>query len=69
MTEHQEAPRFEEDDDPNDPHHPDHDLSEAAPVWLDAADVRPWFIKRGFVIVVALIVILGLLVPSLRIIF
>ncbi len=70
MTESQEQQTFADDDeDPNDPRHPDHDLSEAAPLWIDPASVRPWFTARGFLVVVALIVILGLLLPSLRIIF
>ena len=70
MNEREEVDRLEEeDDDPNDPQHPDHDLSDAAPLWLDPADVRPWFTRRGMLIAVAIIVIVGLLLPSLRIVF
>jgi hypothetical protein len=51
--------------DPNDPSHPDYDLSIAAGYsdWEPAP--RPWYIRRGVILVVALLVIAGLMIPVL----
>ena len=70
MTTNEETEASNQDeDDPNDPRHPDHDLSEAAPLWLDPASTQPWFTRRGVIIAVAILVILGLLLPSLNVLF
>lgn len=52
-----------DDDDPNDPSHPDHDLSEAAGYAGWSAPAKPWFLRRGVMLFVAALVILGLLLP------
>jgi hypothetical protein len=60
----------EDDDDPNDVRHRDHDLSESAPLedWYQDEAVKPWFTRRWMLIIVAVLVIVGLLFPTLRII-
>ena len=53
-----------EDDDPNDPRHRDHDLSDSAPYdWERPADVKPWFLQRWFMLTVSLLLVLSLLLP------
>ena len=49
--------------DPNDPTHPDYDLSEAAGYggWEPAP--KPIFLRRGVILIVTLLVIIGLMVP------
>jgi hypothetical protein len=51
--------------DPNDPSHPDYDLSEAAGYsgWEPAP--KAWYLRRGVIVLVAVLVIAGLLVPVL----
>ncbi len=54
--------------DPGDPSHPDYDLSEAAGYagWESAP--KPWLARRGVILLVALIVIAGLVIPLLRLV-
>ena len=57
---------MDEGDDPNDPAHRDFDLSEAGgPVYQYDAPRKPWYLRRWFLLVVALIVVAALLVPIL----
>ncbi len=56
-----------EDDDPNDPRHPDFDLSEAAPGYLEEPPNRPWFARRWLLLLLAIVIIGGLLLPYLDI--
>ena len=52
--------------DPNDPTHPDHDLSESAgygPDWEPLA--KPLLIRRGMVLLLTALAILGLVIPVL----
>jgi hypothetical protein len=53
----------------SDENNPDHDLSEWGLRWDSEPDPKPWFMRRGFLIVVATLVIISLLLPSLIIIF
>ena len=56
----------EEDDDPNDPSHRDYDLSEAVIHVHDEYDGKPWFLRRGVLLVVAGLLLFGLvLLPVL----
>ena len=53
-----------EDDDPNNPRHRDHDLSDSAPYdWERPADVKPWFLQRWFMLTVGLLLVVSLLLP------
>jgi hypothetical protein len=53
-----------EDDDPNNPRHRDHDLSDSAPYdWERPADVKPWYLQRWFMLTVGLLLVLSLLLP------
>jgi hypothetical protein len=53
-----------EDDDPNDPRHRDHDLSDSYDYdWERPADQRPWFLQRWFVMTVSLLLVFSLLLP------
>ena len=52
-----------EDDDPNDPSHPDFDLSNSAPYDFDEPYEKPWFLKRWLFLFVSFVVILSLLLP------
>jgi hypothetical protein len=54
------------EDDPTDPSHPDFDLSEAAPYSPYEGAPRPWFTRRWFLMIVALLVVVGLFLPYLR---
>jgi len=54
------------DDDPNDPSHPDHDLSESAPHDYDEGYARPWFARRWLLLAVAILLIIGLFLPFVR---
>ena len=50
--------------DPNDPTHPDHDLSESASyMWEPPA--KPLYLRRGVILLVTVLIILGLLLPTL----
>jgi hypothetical protein len=57
------------EDDPNDPAHPDFDLSEAAASetgWsYEERTAKPWFIRRWALLIVAILVIVALVVPLL----
>ena len=51
--------------DPNDPSHPDHDLSTAAG-YADWTPVpKSLFLRRGMVLLITTLVIIGLIVPLL----
>lgn len=50
--------------DPNDPTHPDHDLSESASYMWEPPR-KPLYLRRGVILVVTVLVILGLLLPVL----
>jgi hypothetical protein len=52
-----------EEDDPNDPAHPDFDLSESAPYDYDGPYEKPWFLRRGVLMAVSLLLIFSLLLP------
>ena len=58
----------EEQDDPNDPRHPDHDLSEEAAYEFDdySSPYRPWFGRRWVLLLVGVILILALILPFVR---
>jgi hypothetical protein len=50
--------------DPNDPSHPDHDLSiSSSYLWEPPA--KPLYLRRGVIVGVTVLVILGLLLPVL----
>ena len=55
----------DEDDDPNDPSHPDYDLSNSAPYDFDKPYEKPWFLRRWVLLLVSVIVLVGLLLPYL----
>ena len=52
-----------EQDDPNNPSHPDFDLSESAPYDFDQPYEKPWFLRRGVLLVVSVLLIFSLLLP------
>lgn len=54
--------------DPNDPSHPDYDLSVAAGYASWEPPPRPLLTRQGVILLVALLVIAGLLIPVLAII-
>lgn len=54
--------------DPNDPSHPDYDLSVAAGYAAWEPPPRPLLTRRGVMLLVALLVIAGLMIPVLAII-
>lgn len=51
--------------DPSDPSHPDHDLSEAAGYAEWEPSPKPVFLRRGMVLLLTILVIVGLLIPLL----
>ena len=53
----------------SDENSPDYDLSEWGLRWDSEPDPKPWFMRRGVLLVVASVVIISLLLPSLIIIF
>ena len=54
----------EEDDDPTDPSHRDYDLSTSAPYDFDGpADAKPWFLRRGFVLLIGVLLIVAIVLP------
>ncbi len=53
----------------SDENNPDHDLSDWGLEWDSESDPKPWFLRRGFLLIVAVLVITSLLLPSLIIIF
>jgi hypothetical protein len=53
-----------EDDDPNNPRHRDHDLSDSADYdWDRPVDVKPWFMQRWFMLTISVLLVLSLLLP------
>ena len=50
--------------DPNDPTHPDHDLSDSASYMWEPPD-KPFYLRRGVILFVTILIILGLLIPTL----
>jgi hypothetical protein len=52
-----------DEDDPNDPRHPDFDLSESAPYDFDEPYAKPWYLRRGVLLVVSALLIFSLLLP------
>ena len=50
--------------DPNDPTHPDHDLSISSS-YLWEPPPKPLYLRRGVIVLVTILVILGLLLPVL----
>jgi hypothetical protein len=57
---------MQNDDDPNDPSHRDFDLSETGgPEYHYDVPGKPWYLRRWFLLVVAVIVVVALLVPIL----
>jgi len=55
--------------DPNDPTHPDYDLSEAAGYATWEPEPKPLFLRNGVILAVAILIIIALVLPSLFIIF
>ncbi len=51
--------------DPNDPSHPDYDLSEAAGYAEWEPSPRPVLVRRGMILLLTLLIIAGLLIPLL----
>jgi hypothetical protein len=49
--------------DPNDPTHPDYDLSEAAGYGAWEPAPKPLMLRRGVIVIVTVLVIIGLMVP------
>jgi len=54
-----------EEDDPNNPEHPDHDLSESAP-YSSLPRPDPWYMRRWVMLIVAIMVIFALVVMPIR---
>ena len=54
--------------DPNDPSHPDHDLSEAAGYASWEPAPKPLLTRRGVILLITLLVIVGLLIPIFAVI-
>jgi hypothetical protein len=52
-----------DEDDPNNPRHPDFDLSESAPYDFDEPYEKPWFLRRGVLLLVSALLIFSLLLP------
>jgi hypothetical protein len=57
---------LEDEDDPTDPRHPDHDLSVSAPYIQFQPPAKPWFTRRLVLILIAIFAIGGLIIPYLR---
>ena len=52
------------DDDPTNPSHRDFDLSTSAPYDFDPpADVKPWFLRRWFVLLIGALLIIAIVLP------
>ena len=51
--------------DPNDPTHPDHDLSDTAGYADWEPPSKPVLLRRGMVLLVTMLIIMGLLIPLL----
>jgi hypothetical protein len=54
--------------DPNDPSHPDFDLSEAGYTGLEP-EKSPWLLPRALILVVTVLILAGLLAPACRWVF
>ena len=55
-----------EDDDPNNPRHRDHDLSDSALYdWDRPADVKPWYLQRWFMLTISILLVVSLVLPML----
>ena len=53
-----------EDDDPNDPAHRDHDLSDSADYdWDGPADTKPWYLQRWFMFTIGILLVFSLILP------
>jgi hypothetical protein len=53
-----------EEDDPNNPRHRDHDLSDSAMYdWDRPADVKPWYLQRWFMMTIGILLVFSLLLP------
>lgn len=50
--------------DPNDPTHPDHDLSESSSYAWYPPD-KPVYLRRGVILAVTILIIIGLMIPVL----
>ena len=55
--------------DPNDPTHPDHDLSISAGYGFWEPSPKPFLLRRGVIVTVTILVIIGLMVPVFVIIY
>lgn len=55
--------------DPNDPTHPDFDLSEAGYSGVEPEQRRPWVLSRGFILAVVILIFVALLWPACAHIF
>jgi hypothetical protein len=53
------------EDDPNDPRHPDFDLSESAPWQYLEEPAKPWFMRRWVFLILAVVIIFSLILPFL----
>lgn len=49
--------------DPNDPSHPDYDLSESSGYLGWEPSPKPVFLRRGVVLLITILVLIGLLIP------
>ena len=49
--------------DPNDPSHPDFDLSEAGYYGVEQKDTRPWYLSQTFLVIVTIVVLASFLLP------
>ena len=61
----EEFPEGEWELDPNDPSHPDHDLSTSAGYGFWEPAPKPLLLRRGVVVAVTIFVIIGLMIPLL----
>jgi hypothetical protein len=55
------VPEYE--DDPNDPRHPDFDLSESGGWYEYEPHPKPWFTRRWVLLIVAVLVIVAMIAP------
>lgn len=67
MNERDDDRASADDDDPNDPSHPDFDLSEVGrPVHhYETGPEKPWFLRRVFLQAVAAVLIASMTIPVL----
>ena len=69
MREQQREDQPQDYDDLSDERHPDHDLSEWGLRWDSEPEPKPWFMRRGVLLVIAGLVIASLLLPIVLQIF